>query len=206
MPLRSTLTGAAAGVVLLGAVFGFAVGLPEWTGDEAKADTTPDKTDTTPVADLLPDKLLDGGLVPIASIDPKYQQLADQVQKYGGDKLTDAFDTDVAVGIYSTPDLQAQVAVTIYDGESGLFLQQGPPVPPQMSASSQTVNDVVRIGDDVCIGQWQTEAKAKNQPPFQVQCQRVVDGRTINAYAAPGITPEQAAQIVDDVAKQAGLS
>jgi hypothetical protein len=205
MPLRSTLAGAATGVLLLGGVFGFAVGLPEWTGDEAEAQSQDDAGPTAPAADLLPDKLLNGGLVPISSIDPKYQQLADEVEKYGGDKLTDAFDTDVAVGIYSTPDLQAQVAVTIYDGESGLFLQDGPPVPPEMSANSQTVSDVVKVGDAVCIGQWQTQAKAQDQPPFQVQCQRVVDGHTINAYAAPGISLEQAAQIVDDVADQAGL-
>lgn len=203
MPLRSTLAGAATGVLVLGGVFAFAVGLPEWTGDDAEPQAA--EVDHTPVADLLPDQLLNGGLVPISSIDPQYQELADEVEKYGGDKLTEAFGTDVAVGVYSTPDLQAQVAVTIYDGESGLFLQDGPPVPPQMSANSQTVNDVLHVGDSVCIGQWQTQAKAQDQPPFQVQCQRVVDGRTINAYAAPGITVEQAADIVDDVADQAGL-
>ncbi|MEZ0577856.1 hypothetical protein [Nocardioides sp. MH1] len=205
MPLRSTLAGAATGVLLLGGVFGFAVGLPEWTGDEASADTSQDEADTTPVADLLPDQLLNGGLVPIASIDPQFKDLAAQVAKYGSDKLTDAFGTDVAVGIYATPNMQAQVAVTVYDGESGLFLQDGPPVPPEMSANSQTESDVQKVGDSVCIGQWQTQAKAKDQPPFQAQCQRVVDGRTINVYAAPGISLEQAAQIIDDVAKQGGL-
>ncbi|KAA1419501.1 hypothetical protein F0U44_13820 [Nocardioides humilatus] len=204
MPLRSTLAGAATGVMLLGGVFGFAVGLPEWTGDEAEAPQDAKPQLGSP-ADLLPDTLLNGGLVPIASIDPQYQELADQVEAYGGETLAEAFGTDVAVGIYSTPDLTAQVAVTIYNGESGLFLQDGPPVPPQMSANSQSTTDVVKQGDSVCIGKWQTEAKAQNQPPFQVQCQRVIDGRTINAYAAPGISVEQAADIVDDVIRQAGL-
>ena len=205
MPLRSTLAGAATGAVLLGAVFGFAVGLPEWTGDEANADADQAKADTTPVADLLPDTLLHGGLVPLSTVKPDLKTIADKVETYGGDKLTDAFGTDVAVGIYVTPDLQAQVALTIYDGESGLFLQQGPPVPPEASANSQTESDVLRVGDAVCIGQWQAGAEAKHQPPFQVQCQRVVDGRTINVYAAPGITPQQAADVIDDVAQQDGL-
>ena len=37
MPLRSTIVGAASGVLLLARVVGFAVGLPEVTGDEAEA-------------------------------------------------------------------------------------------------------------------------------------------------------------------------
>lgn len=205
MPLRSTFAGAATGVVLLGAVFGFAVGLPKWTGDEATADSDQPEVDTTPVADLLPDTLLNGAMVPLSAVKPDLKSIADKVEGYGGDKLTDAFGTDVAVAIYVTPDLKAQAALTIYDGESGLFLQQGPPVPPEASANSQTESDVLKVGESVCIAQWQAGGEAKNQPPFQVQCQRVVDGRTINVYAAPGITPEQGAQIIDDVVQQDGL-
>lgn len=209
MPLRSTLVGAASGVVLLAGVFGFAVGLPEITDDEveAQADTAPEEESAPDVApaELLPETLLDGGLVRFEEVDPRFTELFSEIESYGGEKLTEAFEAETAVGIYTTADQQVQVAVTIFAGESGLFLQNGPPVPPEMSINTQTVNDVVREGESVCIGQWQTQAKAQDAPPFQVQCQRVVDGLTINVYAAPGLTTAQTAEIVDDVAAQGGL-
>ncbi len=210
MPLRSTLVGAASGVVLLAGVFGFAVGLPEVAGDESDAqadsDGRPDSgTDGRPVADLLPATILDGALQRYPDIDPQYAETVGQVEVYSGDKLTEVFGAEAAVGLYTTPDLQVQVAVTIYDGQSGLFLQQGPPVPPEMAVSSQTVGDVVRQGDSVCIAQWESQAYTQDQPPFQAQCQRVVAGRTINVYASPGLTVEQTAELVDDVAEQAEL-
>ncbi|MDZ5622728.1 hypothetical protein SFC88_17940 [Nocardioides sp. HM23] len=199
MPLRSTIIGAASGVVLLAGVVGFAVGLPEETEDQA-ADAS-----STPAAELIPESLLGGALVRYPEIDPQMQSVSDEVEQFGGDKLADVFDTDVAVGIYATPDLQVQVAVTVYNGESGLFLQKGPPVPPNLAASQQTISDIVRQGDSVCIAQWEAQAFEQEGPPFQTQCQRVVDGRTVNVYATPGLTIEQTAELVDDVVSQAGL-
>lgn len=205
MPLRSTIVGAASGVVLLAGVVGFAVGLPEVVGDEPEATAEEQGGDGRPAADLLPETLLDGALQRYPDIDPQYDEMANQVETYSGEKLTEAFGTDTAVALYTTTDIQTQVAVTIYDGESGLFLQQGPPVPREMAANSQTYSDFLQEGDSVCIGQWQVQALEQDAPPFQVQCQRVVAGRTINVYAAPGLTVEQTAEIVDDVVAQAGL-
>lgn len=208
MPLRSTIIGGATGVALLAGVFGFAVGLPEVV-DESDAqganDEQQESVDVTPVLELLPETLLAGALVRFDAIDPQFTVMADEIESYGGDKLSEVFETDVAVAIYATPDLQAQVAVTIYDGESGLFLQNGPPIPAAMSASADNVTDVVRIGDSVCIGQWSAQALEQGAPPFQVQCQRVVAGRTLNVYATPGLTVEQTAEILDDVAAEGGL-
>lgn len=205
MPLPSTAVGAASGVLLLAGVVGFAVGLPEVTDDGVATAADGAESDARPVGDLLPETLLDGALQRYPDIDPQYAETVGQVEGYGSEKLTDVFGTDAAVGIYTTPRLDAQVAVTIYDGESGLFLQQGPPVPPEMTAGSQVVGDVVRQGDSVCIAQWEAESLANEGPPFQAQCQRVVGGRTINVYATPGLTVEQTVDIVDDVAAQAGL-
>jgi len=208
MPLRSTIIGAASGVALLAGVFGFAVGLPEVVDEtEAQVDTDAkqEAVDTTPVVELLPETLLDGALVRFDQIDPQFTVMAEEIEGYGGEKLSEVFETDVAVAIYATPDLQAQVAVTVYDGESGLFLQNGPPIPPAMSASSDNVTDVVRVDDAVCIGQWQVQALEQGAPPFQVQCQRVVAGRTVNVYATPGLTVEQTAEILDGVVVAGGL-
>lgn len=208
MPLRSTIVGAASGVVLLAGVVGFAVGLPEVTGDEPEAQVdsgAEQETDDRPVADLLPATILDGALQRYPDINPEYAETAGQVEVYSSDKLTEVFGSDAAVGLYTTPQLELQVAVTIYDGESGLFLQQGPPVPPEMAASSQTIGDVVKQGNSVCIAQWEAQAFSTGGPPFQAQCQRVVAGRTINVYATPGLTVEQTSDLVDDIAAQADL-
>lgn len=206
MPLRSTIAGAASGVLLLAGVFGFAVGLPEVVADDADGDAEGARTGSGAApAELIPETLLGGALVRYPAIDAQMTEVADAVESFGTEKLTDVFGTDVAVGIYATPDLQVQVAVTIYDGESGLFLQKGPPVPPEFAASQETIGDVVRQGDSVCIAQWQSQAYAEGSAPFQAQCQRVVDGRTINVYASPGLTVEQTAEVVDDVVTQAGL-
>jgi hypothetical protein len=208
MPLRSTLTGAATGVILLAGVFGFAVGLPEVTGDEAGSGTDSgagQKADGRPAIDLLPATILDGALQRYPDINPEFAETAGRVEIYSGDKLTKVFGSDTAVALYSTDKLELQVAVTIFDGEPGLFLQQGPPIPPEMAASSQTIGDVVKQGNSVCIAQWEAQAFATGGPPFQAQCQRVVGGRTINVYASPGLSVEQTADLVDDVAAQAGL-
>ncbi|PWN01961.1 hypothetical protein DJ010_15585 [Nocardioides silvaticus] len=207
MPLRSTLVGAASGAALLAGVVGFAVGLPEVTGDEPDGGGT-EQSDVsgTPATDLLPEDLLDGALVRYTSLNQELAPLFEDVEAYGGEQLTDSFDTDSAVGVYATPDEQVRVAVTIYNGESGLFIQTGPPVPPEMSANSETQGEYVRHGDAVCFAQYQSQAKAEGGPPFQVQCQLVAGGRTINVYEAGGLDTQQTADLAADVATQAGLS
>ncbi|KAA1428357.1 hypothetical protein [Nocardioides antri] len=208
MPLRSTLVGAASGILLLAGVFGFAVGLPEVEGDEIDAPAEAEEqeeADDTPVGELLPATLLDGALVRYSDVQSEYAALFDEVEGYGADTLTEAFGEDTAVGVYTTSDEQVRVAVTIYAGGSGLFLQTGPPVPPELSANNESVGEYSRQGESVCFGQWQTQAFEQKAPPFQAQCQREVAGRTINVYAVPGITVEQTADIVDDVVTQSGL-
>jgi hypothetical protein len=211
MPLRSTLVGAVSGVVLLAGFVGFAVGLPEVVGDEPEEQSDGDAgksdvSDGRPVADLLPDELLDGALVRYKDLNDQLGSLFDEVEGYGGEQLSKTFDTDSVVGVYATPDEQVRVAVTIYDGESGLFIQTGPPVPPEMSANSETTGEYVHQGDSVSFGQRQSQAKAQGGPPFQVQCQLVVAGRTINVYEAGGLDVGQTADLADDIARQAGLS
>ena len=144
-------------------------------------------------------------LVRFKDLDPQYEAVAAEVETYSGDKLTEVFGTDVATAFYVTPRLEAQAIVTIYDGESGLFLQDGPPVPPEMSTGTQPIADIVRQGNSICIAQWDPESYAQEGTPFQAQCQRVVGGVTVNVYTTPGLTIEQTAEIVDDIAAQAGL-
>lgn len=205
MPLRDTIVGAASGVVLLAGVVGFAVGLPEVEDEPETAASADAEVDPgTPVADLLPDTLLGGAFERFADINPELTERFEEAEQFSGDQMADAFGTDVEVAYYSTPDGQAQAAVTIFGGESGLFVPTGPPLSREMSANSQTYSEYVREGDSVCFGQWQTGAE-EGAPPFQVQCQRVVDGRTINVYTGAGISVEQASDLVDDVASQAGL-
>lgn len=208
MPLRSTIIGAASGVALLAGFVGFAVGLPEVVSEEPDAyaeDSGAQADDATPVAELLPETLLDGAMVRHTDVASEYAALFEKIEVFGTEQLTDAFGADTAVGVYTFSQEQVNVAVTIYDGESGLFLQTGPPVPRDLAPNQATVGEYIRQGDNVCFGQWQTQAYEQGAPPFQVQCQRVAGGRTVNVYAAPGLTVEQASDIADDVAEQAGL-
>lgn len=202
MPLRSTIVGATSGVVLLAGLVGFAVGLPEVTGDEAHTESA---EPGTPPADLIPESLLDGRLVRYSEIDPQLAQVFDEVELYSSDNLTESFGTDVAVGVYSMQDQSASAAVTIYAGESGLFLQEGPQAPPELSANAPSVGEYARAGDSVCFAQWETAAKAQGGAPYQVQCQRVAGGYTVNVYDVGGLTVEQTAGMVDDIVDQAGL-
>lgn len=201
MPVPSAITGAVTGVVLLGGFVGFAVGLPEAVGDTASAPS--EEAERRPVAELLPETLLGGDLRRIADIDPQYTDMANEVETYGAETLTEVYGTDVAVARYATESLQAEVSLTIFDGESEFFVQTGPPVPIEFAASGSVVSDVQRIGDAVCTGQWQTQAFQQDAPPFQTQCQRVADGRTFNVYAGGGIDLQQTADILDDAVAQA---
>lgn len=206
MSLRSTMVGAVSGLVLLGGVVGFAVGLPEVVDDDpVPADDSDEPAVPTPLAELLPDDLLDGQLVRYTSLNEDLAPLFEQVEDYGAERIAESFGGETAVGVYATPDEQVRVAVTIYDGESGLFIPVGPPVPPEMSANSETQGEYVREGGSVCFAQWQTQARAQGDPPFQVQCQLVVDGRTINVYEGGGLDVEQTAGLAEDVARHAGL-
>ncbi|UMG93833.1 hypothetical protein [Nocardioides sp. TF02-7] len=199
--MRSSIIGAAAGVVLLGGIVGFAVGLPEVVGEGSDVAAA---TDRRPVAELLPEDLLDGELQRIGAISPQFTEMADQVESYGADRLSEAFGGDVAVARYATSGLDTEVSITVYDGESTFFLPTGPPIPPELSAQQGLVNDVQQVGDAVCTGQWQAQAYQQGGAPFQNQCQRVVDGRTFNAHAGGGYTLEQTAEALADVVAQAG--
>ena len=175
MPLRSTIVGAATGVVLLAGVFGFAVGLPEVTGDEPEAtdDGTEQGGNSKPVAELLPESLLNQALVRFKDLDPRYVAVADEFETYGAEKLTEAFGTDVATAVYVTPGLDAQAIVTLYDGESGLFLQDGPPEPPAMSGGQRPIADVVRIRTDSRIPVSVRSSAALSPPDHPLQVLRV---------------------------------
>lgn len=157
------------------------------------------------MSDLLPETLRDDTVVRFDALDPQYAELASQVETYGTQRLSEAFETEVATAFYATPELDSQIAVTLYDGESGLFLQSGPPIPAEMSNGTQPVTDVVREGSSVCIGQWDPQSYAQQGPPMQIQCQRVADGVTVNVFAAPGLSLEETVGLVDDVVDQANL-
>lgn len=200
--MRSSIVGAAAGVVLLGGMVAFAVGLPEVVDDPAAASGS-ERSDQRPVAELLPPDLLDGELKRIGDINPQFTEMADQVESYGADQLSEVYDADVAVARYATETLETEVSITIFDGESTFFLPTGPPIPPELTAQSGLVNDVQRVDDAVCTGQWQAQAYQEGGPPFQSQCQRVVDGRTFNAHSGGGFTLEQTAEALADVVAQA---
>jgi hypothetical protein len=202
MPIkRSSVVGTTSGIVVLGGVVAFTVGLPHLTGDEAAASSTHD--DRPAVADVLPESLLGNRLVRIAKVN---QQVGDEIEKYGATTLSDVFGADTAVARYVSPDGQVQFSITVSDAGGGLFLQNGPPSPRQITQSQGFVVRTRQVDGVPCSELFAAQPAASGgkapdptkSAPVQVQCQTEVDGRAFNGYGVGGISAEQAVQALDE--------
>lgn len=192
--MRSSLTGAMTGVVVLAALVGFAVGLPEAVGDDEGA------TGPSP-SELLPDELADG-LLPISERDDPNAGLYAEQEKYGADRLTEVFGGEVATRLYS--DGQVSVTLTVAEGEPGLFIPFGPPYDAELAGQEAPTYDLVEADDAIC---WVYSGAAEQQAqtggvPLQVECQRGYQGLTIDAIST-GLTAEQTVAALDQVTAEA---
>lgn len=202
MPItRSSVVGTISGVVVLGGVVAFAVGLPKATGDDAGSSST--SADRPAVADVLPQTLLGNRLVRFNKVD---QKVGDEIEKYGTDTLTDVFGADSAVARYISSDGQVQFSITVSDAGGGLFLQNGPPTPQKVTQAQGFVVRNRQVDGIPCAELFAAQPPTSGQKapdptqgaPAQVQCQTEVDGRAFNGYGVGGITAEQAVQALDE--------
>ena len=200
MPLkRSSVVGTISGVVVLGGVVAFAVGLPKAAGDDASAAPT----DRPAVADVLPETLRGNRLVRVATVN---QQVGEEIEKYGADTLSQVFGADTAVARYISPDGQVQFSITVSDAGGGLFLQSGPPTPRQVTEAQGFVQRTRQVDGVPCSELFASQPQAGGGPapdptkgaPVQVQCQTDVDGRAFNGYGVGGISAEQTVQALDE--------
>jgi hypothetical protein len=179
----SSWIGLAVGVLLLGLLAAFAIGLPKAEGDDG----------ATATIDLaLPDSL-PGGFV--AADDPKsfqggqYADQADDIAKqekansdYGNKVLPQVLGTSAATRTYVVDGSKA-VFVQVFQSEGGAFAPNSIPDPSQAGGAPAT--QMKGVGDGVCIltyGQGATGSDP-SQPVF-TQCQVTHDQLTAQMGAS----------------------
>jgi hypothetical protein len=203
MPVaRSTVIGAVSGVLLLVGVFGFAVGLPEVTGDTAEASES-----AHAALPELPDRLAEG-LVALDSDPAATGQSAEAMverDRAAAERLGELYGTDALVRSYLRNDQTdpASLSLTVVPGEAGVFVPGGPPYDPELAGYARGNYELLSIGDAQCAVTWEQVVPMGAEPdpaavPLVAQCQVEVDGVVYNA-AAQRLTAEQVASILEDV-------
>jgi hypothetical protein len=204
MPIaRSSIFGILAGVLVLAGFVGFVVGLPEVVGDSTEASAEPTHP---PLDELLPDELLDGGLVRIGDVDPSLKDRAEEADDYSTKTLTDVFEAESAVARYANADLQGQLSLTITEADASFFMQNGPPAPAELTQAQGVVHEFARVDGVVCAQMFEATQDGSDPAagtPLQVQCQTEALGLTFNVYAVGGLTAEQAVEVIHDAIAQA---
>jgi hypothetical protein len=189
------LIGVLLGLVLLGAVAAFAIGLPKAT-DEGDAESAEIE---------LPDRL-PHGLVAEDVLDrergAKAQEYADRVsaiQDSAVEGLEEIYGDPAAIRGYASDDGAVQVTVTVLDRAPGLFDPHGPPIDPELLQLERSIYELRRVGDAVCDLYWQ-QVVPQGQPvgdadPSAVQCQLGDGDRTLEIFAS-GLSAEDAVDIL----------
>jgi hypothetical protein len=204
----SSWVGIALGVILLGLVAAFAIGLPKAVGDAPDAEAAPVS---------LPDELPGGYPAaddPAAFADGDYASQADQIAKqqqemtdYGNKVLPEALGHPAATRTY-VADGTIPVFVQVFRADGGALSPQSLNDPTTSQGAGGTTMD--RVGDAVCIltyGQSQsaTGATADAGDPASSQCQITRDGLTVQIQAQ-GLDTQKIVDagdgLLDDLVKQ----
>lgn len=191
----STVVGIVLGLLLLGLMAAFAIGLPKAHGEEE-----------TEVRELVLPDTLPGGYV--ASDDPaafSEGQLADQAdtiaagerasRDHGNEVLPEVLGTAAATRTYVAEETQA-VFVQVFESEGGAFAPNSLPAPAEDGTTS---TDMTNVGDGVCIltyGQ-PTGDGSEPQPAFS-QCQVTRDGLTAQIGSA-AVSAEDLVDVADEL-------
>ncbi|MBZ5740432.1 hypothetical protein [Nocardioides mangrovi] len=180
----SSWVGIALGIVLLGLVAAFAIGLPKAVGDTADAEPAPV---------TLPDELPGGYPAaddPAAFKDSDYADQAEDIAKqqkaatdYGNDVLPDALGHPAATRTY-VADGTTPVFVQVFRADGGAFAPETMVDPTTSQGQGGTTMEAV--GDGACIltyGQSQTDGTDVGDPST-IQCQISRDGLTVQIEAS----------------------
>jgi len=192
-----TWSGIAFGVILLGVVAAFAIGLPKAVGDDGGAET---------VALTLPDTLPGGYAAaddPASFADGDYAEqgksIAEQEKAntaYGNRVLPEVLGHAAATRTYVLDGSKA-VFVQVFAAEGGAFAPNSIPDPDGTSGAPAT--DMAAVGDGVCIlsyGQGSTGAEPTD--PVFSQCQVTRHGLTAQ-IGASGVDAEDLVGTADDL-------
>lgn len=220
MPIaRSSLAGAATGVVLLAAAVGFGVGLPKVIDDPAAA---------APTLPTLPDEL-DDRFVALQSVTPEqagmtspeqaeqfksFTEGAIKAEKDARETLAEQYGAAQVRAYVDVPDPQsqqqtgaAQLAVTIVPGEPGLLNPSGPFSLDQSGAHYQLQD----VQGKRCAVIWKeaadpTTGMPTGQPPapadYNVQCRTASKGLTYDVFST-GLSPDEVVGYLDKLVAEA---
>lgn len=220
MPIaRSSLAGAATGVVLLAAAVGFGVGLPKVVDDPAAA---------APTLPTLPEKL-DDRFTALQAItaeqagatspdqEPQYKAFIDGAissEKAARKSLTEEYGAARVRAYLDVPDpgsqpqsAPAQIAVTIVPGEPGLLNPSGPFSLDQTGAHYQLQD----VQGKRCAVVWKesvdpTTGMPTGQAPtgadYNVQCRTASKGLTYDIFSS-GLTPDEVVGYLDQLVERA---
>lgn len=220
MPIaRSSLAGAATGVVLLAGAVGFGVGLPELVENPgANAAELP----------KLPDRL-DDRFVALSAVTPEdgkatTPDAAAQMEAFAtGAAASEKEASQLLAGIYddavvrSYLDLPATVvtnptsrpatlAVTVVPGDAGLVIPSGPFQVDQPGRHYE----LKKVGGHRCSVTWSEAVDPATGVPtgeeltganYQVDCRAARDGVTYDIYGT-GLTPEETVHYLDVILEQ----
>jgi hypothetical protein len=191
----STVVGIVLGLVILGLMAAFAIGLPKAHGEERDQPRELSLPDTLPggyVASDDPAAFKDGQLAEQADTIAA-QQRADA--DHGNKVLPDVLGAPAATRTYVAEDTQA-VFVQVFESEGGAFAPNSLPAPGQ--DGSQPAIEMTTVGGGVCIitnGQSQTGEPA--DPAFS-QCQVSRGGLTVQIGSA-AIAAEDLVKVAGDL-------
>lgn len=220
MPIaRSSLAGAATGVVLLAGAVGFGVGLPEVVENPAAH-----------AADLpkLPDRL-DDRFIALSAVTPEdgkattpdavaqmkaFATEAASSEKEARERLAGIYSGAVVRSYLDLPATvaanattrPATLAVTVVPGDAGLVIPNGP----FQIDQSGTHYDLKKIGGYRCSVTWSetidptTGIPTGEEPTganYQVDCRTDRDGVTYDIYGT-GLTPEETVHYLDVILEE----
>ena len=195
-----TLAAILLGLLLLGLMAAFAIGLPKAQGDEAghAEELTLTLPDTLPggyVASDDPDAFADGQLADQAA------EIAEQEQanrEYGNTALPEALGTAAATRTYVANGSEA-VFVQAFQSEGGAFAPNS--IPDPASSGGQPSTEMKAVGDGACILTYaQAQAEGQAPPVGFSQCQ-VSQGQVTVQIGSAAVAAEDLVSVADDLLK-----
>lgn len=220
MPIaRSTLTGAAAGVVLLAGAVGFGVGLPKVVDDPgattADIPTLPERLDDRFIAlqaitaeqggATTPEQVEQFKTFTERSLTSEAEARKSLASQYG-DAAVRAY-LDLPDGAAAGQTAPAQLAVTVVPGEPGLLNPSGPFSVDESGAHYE----LEEIDGHRCAVIWSDPADPATGVPtgqkptaanYRVQCRTEDAGLTYDVFST-GLTPDEAVDYLELVVEQA---
>jgi hypothetical protein len=189
------------GILFLGLLAAFAIGLPKAQGDEADAEpaalelTLPDTLPGGYVASDDPAAFADGDLADQADEIAKQQQAnAD----YGNAALSEALGRSAATRTYVAEGNQA-VFVQVFQSEGGAFAPNN--IPDPATTGGQASTEMTAVGDGACILTYgQAQAAGQPAPVAFSQCQ-VTQGEVTVQIGSAAVTAEDLVGVADDLLK-----